>query len=227
MAVYIKKPTPKIVFVGDSITAADWMGETGGFVSQLNTWLGSTVTSVNSGVGGNTAADIAGNVSGRITTYSPDVVWILVGVNDIANGVSTNSYVTSVTSIFTQVRAWSPSVPIAFCSVICYGEKWAAGPVWTGNTKDTEIAAYATAVQPVCATYNVTYVDFRAPLLAWESTNNAPAPGASGGVFCSDTPGVHPKAAGEVLLGTWSMPYVTTTTITTFPFATTNITARG
>ncbi len=168
----------------------------------------SPIRVVNSGVSGDETANIDAAVAARITDYNPDVIVLLVGVNDVNLLESTAFITTHYGSILSQIRAWSPTVPIACLSILFIGELWGAGPVWA-NAKDTALNDANTAIQGLCATYNATYIDARARALTYETVNNAPAPGAASGILTSD--GIHPNATGKLQLGDWTIGSFTVT----------------
>jgi hypothetical protein len=172
----------------------------------------STIRTVNTGIAGNQTSDIAAAVPTRITNYNPDIIVILIGINDCINSISLGTSTTNYTSILTQIRAWSSTVQIACLSLLCYGEHWASGPLsWGPNAPallDGPIAAFNSMVQGLCVTYNCTYVDARTPLLTWESQNNTPEPGLQNGPFAGGGP--HPLVpSGQILLGGWVLPSFT------------------
>jgi lysophospholipase L1-like esterase len=169
-----------------------------------------TIRTVNSGIAGNQTADIAAAVAARITNYNPDVVVLLIGINDITFGVPFGTTMTNYESILSQVRAWSTTVQIACLSVLFYGEQWAAGPVWDNSpTYDAPIDAVNAAVQALCTTYNATYVPVRPQALTYETINNAPAPGAPSGILTLDR--FHPNANGQLQIGSFSIGSFTVT----------------
>ena len=159
---------------------------------------------VNSGVPGNQTSDIVAAVASRITDYNPDVVVMLIGINDVTNAVALATIQANYDSILSQVRAWSGTVQIACVSVLWYGEQWVAGPAWSNVPSfDAQIDALNSAIQALCTTYSATYINARSPALVYETANNAPAPGVRTGILSSD--GLHPNAAGQLQMGGWTV----------------------
>jgi lysophospholipase L1-like esterase len=196
---------------GGSTVATLKAGSTTATVASVTTRK--SVRSVNTGVAGNQTADIAAAVSARITNYNPDVITILIGINDIFNSINPATTQANYTSILTQIRSWSSSVRIVLVSVLVYGEHWASGPLrWGPNTPDLDagINSLNATIQGLAATYNCTYIDMRTPLLTWESLNNTPEPGVHDGPFAGGGP--HPTIpAGEILMGNWGIGSFTVT----------------
>lgn|SRR5678815_1983766 len=178
----------------------------------------SVIRVVNSGVPGNKAADIAADVAGRITNYNPNVVVMLIGVNDAVNVTSLASFQTSIHTILSTTRAALPSCKIVVLSILWWSEQWAAGPVWnnfydpppSNPTYTPSIAEYNAILQSECAAVSGTYIDTRAPALAYEAANNTPAPGAVQGILTQDR--IHPTIPlGQVQIGNWCIGSFTVT----------------
>jgi lysophospholipase L1-like esterase len=162
-----------------------------------------------SGVGGNTAADIAADVPSRILAYNPTKVILEVGINDAITGVNPATFAANYLSIITQTRAAIPGIPFLCIGCLCYGEQWLAGPAWGANIDDAAILSIDNEIISVCGSIpDATYVDLRNPLIAYEGANNLPGPpGAVSGIITFD--GIHPIiTAGQVTMGEWAFPYV-------------------
>jgi hypothetical protein len=165
-----------------------------------------TIRRLNTGIAGNLTGDIAAAVPARITNLAPDVLILLIGINDVINSMSLAAYSTpNMNTILTQVRAFSSTMQILLVSLLVFGEFWASGPPlsWGPNPAgflDGPIDAFNVMLQGMASTYNCSYADARAQLLVWESINNAPAPGVQAGPFAGGGP--HPLVpTGQVVLG--------------------------
>lgn len=189
---------PRYSSLGGGATASSLAG--GATMSTVaDVTIHNVVRVVNSGVGGNKTADIAADVPGRITDHDPDVVVLFVGINDITFGVPLEDTLDNYESILTQIRAWSPTVPIVCVSELWYGEQWLSGPLRWSNTPDYDAAidAVCSGYAALASTYSATSIDVRSPFLVYESVNNVPEPGARG--FTSDD-GLHPGPVGQLQL---------------------------
>lgn len=189
-------------------TAAKSTGTTSVVQSAQPTRKSISVTS--SGVVGNKAADIAAAVASRIVAFNPTKVVLDVVINDAIGGTDPTAFQASYDSIIAQTIASLPSVKFLCVSALCYGEQWLPGPAWGANSSDGLIVSLDTAIQAVVTKYSMSYVDLRAPLLAYEAVNNTPQPGAVFGVVTADN--THPIIpAGQVLMGTWAFAGVSVT----------------
>ena len=217
------------VFAGDSITAIEYYAPAvalinANFSPSTKTYCGAAtgraasatgavgsvgtvtftpaISAINSGVGGNTAADIEADVPGRITNHNPTVLVLEIGVNDIGLAVGLSSYRASVDSIFTQTLAALPACKLIAISPFLYHETWGAGPVWAGPFDPPAnpcVDDFVAQLQASVESFGGTYVATRATSLAYEAANNTPAPGAVSGFLTID--GLHPNATGMAL---WS-----------------------
>lgn len=177
----------------------------------------STINVINSGVAGNKAADIAADVAGRITDHAPDVMVLLIGVNDAINATSLASFQTSINTILSTTHSALPTCQIVVLSILWWSEQWAAGPVWnnfydpppSNPTYTPSIAEYNAILQSECAAVGGTYIDTRAPALAYEVANNTPAPGDVSGILTQDR--IHPNATGQFQMGNWCIGSFTVT----------------
>lgn len=163
-------------------------------------------TDTTSGVPGNKAADIAAAVASRIVAFNPSKLIIEVGINDQQASTNPAAFAASYDSIVTQTQSALPSCQIMCLSLLSFNEQWVAGPAWPADS----VVTYNNAIQTVCTNRGCTYVDLRAPLLAYEVINNSPPPGAGSGIETSD--GIHPIIpGGQVNMGTWVFANLTVT----------------
>jgi hypothetical protein len=215
----------RVVSPGNSITARGWINPTGGLLDIINAKLtkvparnvtgavlatmvpGSTIAKsmgclyINTGINEQTIEDIEENVGPQITDHDPDLVVMLIGVNNVAARTDPAVFAAKFTSTMAQIRAWSSTVPIVCVSILCYGEIWAAGPVWNNGVTDTDfLEPFNTTIQAACVTYNATYTELRAKLLAIEPLIN---PTQANAAFTTE--GVHPLIqSSELIMGQWA-----------------------
>jgi lysophospholipase L1-like esterase len=81
----------KIVFLGDSITAAPngYVSMTGGMIGALRPeW---EITCVNSGIGGNKVGDMLDRIGEDVIVHDPDWITVSVGINDVWHGLNGTS----------------------------------------------------------------------------------------------------------------------------------------
>lgn len=168
-----------------------------------------TITRVVDSVGGSGVGDLAANFATRISGHSPDVIWISCGVNDVpADDVPT--FTSNVDSLFSQIRAWSATVPVLWCSILTRdGELWTTSggiPVWNNGPSDAVCDSLNSVIASACAANDATYVDVRGPALAYEVANN-PIPLDHG--LLVDFGLIHPTAAGSQFIANNVMANVT------------------
>jgi lysophospholipase L1-like esterase len=205
-------PATTVVFAGDSITAFGW------YTPLVDTILPATagptarVNAINSGVPQNKVADIEGSVSSRITSYDPSVLVLEVGVND-CRGLNTGrptplaTFRASYDNILATTQVSNPTVKIVCIGILLVAEHWSAtpSPQITGNPYDEgsttpSIDDYNAEIAASCAAHGGSYVDVRGAAAVAESTMNTPAPGAVDGVLTLPGDGVHPTAAGQLVM---------------------------
>lgn len=167
-----------------------------------------SISIINTGIPGQTSGQLAADVANQITSHNPDVVVVLIGINDISSPTPDPvAYGVNVQSIVTQVRAWSSTVPIGLVSPLTFGDSWTAGPpvAFLSEGGDSTVLAFCAQLQTIAANNTgVTYIPARDGMLAWEVTNNAPAPGVEGTLFNERHPTI---PLGQVQLGTAMVPY--------------------
>jgi lysophospholipase L1-like esterase len=124
---------------------------------------------------------ISSMISGSI-----NAIIIGLGTNDASAGTSPLAFQASWRTILGQVRAAAPTKPVGLMSIWFLGELQPAG----ANANDGAIARYNAITKQMAVEYNCTYLDTRAPSLAYEVSFNTPPPGAASGLLTQD--GVHP-----------------------------------
>lgn len=209
-------------FVGDSITAdlIKWFTRSiangdpvaNYFVDQLNALVGGAgVTVTSSGIAGDRAVWLASQVHERIAIFSPDVVVVLIGINDIRVGTSSAVIGAAYDSILYGVRAELPNAQILVVSMFLFGEQWLSGPLRWAPGSDNNISAGNTQIAASAATYGAAYADIRDSALLYEQANNTPEPGVDLGVLTWNVDNFHPGApTGKVFMATQAMLQVST-----------------
>lgn len=165
------------------------------------------ITWINSGVGGNQAADIAAAVPARITDYNPTAVVLEVGVNDATANVPLASFRASLDSIWTQIKAARPAAKLWALSIYVWGELFNAGPIWANpydgppdggtNGVGASIPDYNAEINASVESFGGLYVETRDEALALIASLSSP-PGAHVGPTTID--GLHPNLLGQTLM---------------------------
>ncbi len=154
----------------------------------------SPVTVTEFGVNGQAIAAVDAAFDTQITPFNPTVLVMEIGINDTST--LSAAFTASYSSVVAKALVLNPNMKFLFGSCLCNGELWSAGPVWSGNATDTDIArintlilAQITALK--AAGKHAEYMDWRAALLKMEVARNSPAPGVAGGRCTIDN--VHPS----------------------------------
>jgi acyl-CoA thioesterase I len=102
------KPSAQIVAFGDSLVAG--VGTTGGnnFVSLLSDRIGISI--VNAGRSGDTTGSALNRLQGDVIAREPEVVIVLLGGNDLLQGLPVSQRVSNITSIAQQIRSTGATV---------------------------------------------------------------------------------------------------------------------
>lgn len=159
------------------------------------------ITAVNSGIAGDTAAVLATQVASRITDYNPNVIVIEEGIN--GQNVPPSQMGADYSSILSQIRAWSPTVPIVCVSILGYYEQWQSTTPPTAIPVN-DISPYNVALKAACDSFaGTTWKDNYHPFYLYESTHNTPEPGAQSGILLLDDR--HPNPTGQLQMGNWTI----------------------
>ena len=118
----------KILFQGDSITdcGRDWNNDANlgrGYAHLVSAYLGylepGKHTFVNKGISGNRVVDLYARIKRDIINYSPDLMSILIGVNDVwheigdsPNGVDADKFFKIYSMLIEEVKEALPNIKI-------------------------------------------------------------------------------------------------------------------
>ncbi len=92
-----------VVAFGDSLTAGFGTTGNGDYVSLLSNRTG--VAIINAGRIGDTTADALGRMDGAVLSRDPDIVSVLLGGNDLLQGVPVQQRISNITTIVERIRA--------------------------------------------------------------------------------------------------------------------------
>jgi len=139
---------PLVVAAGASLTrgtlGADWVGR----LRERPEFRGYTF--VNSGVNGDTTAGLLARTDTDIVRCRPDAVTLLIGTNDVRDGVSPQRYRDNLAAIVERIRSRT-SARIALMSLPPLGEDLDADI-------NRRLGAYNTAIRDIAARAGVDYV---------------------------------------------------------------------
>lgn len=182
---------------------------------------GGQINAINQGHGQKQIGDCLANISAWILAHSPQVLVLQFGRNDVNpplppfTPTTLVSFRSSYDAVLDQTLAAFPSCAIVCLSILCDVEQWTtvnSVPVWN-NAFDPppsdpgytpSITEFNAQIQQSCVAHGGTYVDLRAPALAYEAANNTPAPGVGQGIITID--GTHPNAIGQSIMSNAVFP---------------------
>ena len=171
----------KVVFFGDSITDAsrnrEWqdkpnwvyafgMGYVNAVVSELVSRGVDKYVAINSGIGGERVVDLYARVKKDCWNYQPDVVSILIGVNDVwqevnyKNGVELDRFENVYRMLIKDTLKALPNVKIMIL------EPFIQKGVSTERNYEKHLATleYAKVVKKLAEEFNLPFVPLQAPL---------------------------------------------------------------
>jgi acyl-CoA thioesterase-1 len=96
-------PPETVIAFGDSLTAGFGTTGNGDYVSLLSNRTGIPI--INAGRIGDTTADALGRIDSAVLDRGPDIVIVLLGGNDLLQGVPVQQRISNITTIVQQIRA--------------------------------------------------------------------------------------------------------------------------
>jgi len=192
--------SPRILFQGDSITdgnrgrGADLNHVHGhGFVYLLAARVGAgtpeqNATFLNRGVSGNTVLDLARRWPKDTLELKPDVLSVMIGVNDSSKGVTPEVFEKTYDDLLTAARTANPKLRLVLCEPFL----GATGPAIDKSPGRRErLALLVPVVRRLAAKHGATLVDFQK--VFDDAQRRAPS-----SYWIWD--GVHPTTAGHQLM---------------------------
>ena len=161
----------RILFQGDSITDAgrnrsDLYSTGGGYPTLVKATLGYenplAYEFINKGISGNRIVDIYARIKTDIINLKPDVMSILVGVNDVwheygssPNGVDADKYYKIYSMLIEEVKAALPNIKIMILEPFVLRAK-ATDENWEGFS--TEVPKRAAMAKKIAENYGLPFV---------------------------------------------------------------------
>jgi lysophospholipase L1-like esterase len=194
-------PSSKLLFIGDSITDADWrkcpenIGK--GFVRIVRDYLAakdpaSAPTVMNRGISGNKITDLQKRWQRDVIDLQPDVLNIYIGINDVWHGFvpdrvgcPIDQYVAGYRDILTQARRANPKLQLTLCE---------PSVIWLTDPPDANdrLKPYAAAVHELGREFDADCV-----VRLHEAFNKAREKRPE---IAWTTDGVHPSSYGHMLI---------------------------
>lgn len=145
------------------------------------------LTFMNRGVSGNTIPDLVKRWDKDTIALKPDVLSILIGINDIGRGISVEKYEESYDKLLEETQKALPGVRFVMCEP--FGLPSAKNKDW--EKRQADLAAYRAVVEKLAAKYKAPVVHFQK--VFDEACKRAPAD-----YWIWD--GVHPTYSGHQLM---------------------------
>ncbi len=202
----------KILFQGDSITDAgrDWNNDSQlgrGYAHLVEAALGFSEPNqhefVNKGISGNRIVDLYARIKRDIINYKPDVMSILIGVNDVwhelgdsPNGVDADKFFKIYSMLIEEIKEALPNIKIMILEPFVL-EAGATENNW--EFFKTETLKRAEMAKKIAEKFNLPFIPLQAGFdeLAKKAPNN---------YWLGD--GVHPTAKGhEFIKNEWLKAY--------------------
>lgn len=193
----------RILFQGDSITDANRARENDenkgkGYATLIAAELGfdnpGAYEFINRGVGGNRVVDLLARVKCDMINLQPDVMSILIGINDVGheiqrqNGVSAAKYEKIYDLLIEELQTALPNLQIMILEPFVLKAS-ATEEAW--DTFHTEVKKRAAAAKRIAEKYGL-------PFIALQERFDAACKRAPAAYWLSD--GVHPTSAGHELI---------------------------
>ena len=198
----------KILFFGDSITDMGRKHDSDGHIfsygngyvyliaSKLFTEVPGTYEIINRGISGNRIVDLYARIKSDVWNQTPDVLSILIGVNDVwhdfaenPNGVEIERWEKIYRALIEETKERLPNTRIILCEpFVLHGT---ATDYEDKYEKFTQVFEYAKVARKIAADYGLEFVS-----LQEEFDKKAAQYGAE--YFLFD--GVHPHVAGATLI---------------------------
>ena len=99
----------RVIAFGSSNTELHWHS-LGGFnwfswlSSAMREWIGRHITTINSGIGGETTEDLIKRIDRDVNSFNPDLVIITIGGNDTWKDLTIEEYEENLSKIITQLK---------------------------------------------------------------------------------------------------------------------------
>jgi lysophospholipase L1-like esterase len=198
MSFNYKSKKKKVVFFGDSITAAG--ARAGGYIKMMDSLLATEgVTNdyelVGAGVSGDKIYDLYLRIENDVISQAPDIVVIYVGVNDVwhkassGTGTDYNKFGRFYEAVVKKLQAAGSKVIV--CTPAVIGEK-----TDNSNQQDGDLNHYSNWLRSFTEKNNIPLVDLRADFISYNQKNNPQ--NKESGILTTDR--VHLTPAGNLFV---------------------------
>jgi lysophospholipase L1-like esterase len=175
----VLQQTERIVFLGDSITAAGARPDD--YITLIRQALdafegGAGIETIGAGISGNKVNNLQARLQKDVLDREPTIVFIYIGINDVwhwkrnqagvlAGGTTEEAFEAGLKEIIGRITA--AGARVFLCTPTVIGEK-----VEGGNDRDPMLDAYSDISRRVAAETKSQLVDLRAAFIAYLQANN-------------------------------------------------------
>ena len=151
---------------------------------------------INGGIGGNRSVDLYARIKSDCWNYTPDVISILIGINDVypkefeGNGVELNRFEKVYRLLIEDTKAKLPNVKLILCEPFMLPDSAYPWDLLKWDEK-AGVRAYAKAVKKLAEEYRLPFVSLQNKLLQKAAEHGA-------AYYLYD--GIHPTPAGAKLI---------------------------
>jgi len=138
----LKVSKQNIVFIGDSLTAR---GEWNELLDNSNI--------INRGIEGDTTLGVLNRI-GNIINGKPSKIFIMIGINDLRNGVKSEQIINNYKKIMNKIKHDSPNTKVYIQSILPINEK-----LYKSTIKNNYIISINKQIQVLVGKYNYTYIN--------------------------------------------------------------------
>lgn len=193
-----KSRKKKVIFFGDSITAAGVRA--GGYIKLMDSLVATEGSSdnyelVGAGIGGNKVYDLYLRMEEDVISQKPDVVVIYIGVNDVwhkassGTGTDYDKFGKFYEAIVKRIQA--AGAKVILCTPAVIGEK-----TDNSNQQDGDLNQYSNWIRSYAAKNGLPLVDLRSGFIRYNLQNNPQ--NKESGILTTDR--VHLTHAGNLLV---------------------------
>ncbi|WPP51572.1 SGNH/GDSL hydrolase family protein [Catalinimonas niigatensis] len=195
----------KVVFFGDSITAAG-ASDPSGYINLMRQQLDTTEYQlIGKGIGGNKVTDLEKRIEDDVLALQPDIVFVYIGINDVwhfygpegAVGTEIDRYEEGLRTLASQLK--EKNIRTIFCTPTVIGED----PAFDGEIND-ELDQYAEVVRKVADETGAELCDLRKEMKDYLKEKNTQS--QNSGILTSDR--VHMNQNGNQFLAEQMLPYL-------------------
>ncbi len=174
MAFMVMQQKKKVIFFGDSITAAG--AKPGGYIMKIGDFATKDKAAdqfefIGAGIGGNKVYDLYLRLEDDVLSKHPDIVIIFIGVNDVwhkrshGTGTDADKFEKFYTALIAKMQA--QKIQVVLCTPAAIGER-----TDFSNELDGDLNNYSNIIRGLAQKNDLPLIDLRKSFLEYNMTNN-------------------------------------------------------